>query len=354
MLTWCSQHTKNTQNSKIRHEIWVVLPLSWPVSCRWNSSKNMIQLAQEEAGEKWKAFKIHFEDDQYEVKNWLSIYSKFTNVLDIDFLYVWSANSAKALASKVKSDQLPSLLFSPDETVCIGNSKCMRIMPKVSDFIDQIDEYLVSKNVKKVAVIHTQDEWVQRFAEWLIDRNNTSGYSVKKVDTFEWGATDFRPVIAKIISEDYDAVWAYLAEASMWNFVKQAREAWFEWEIIASDYMWTESEIAIAGKSWEWVVLSYRKNLKDSLAKKYEDRFGKVECIMDAIPTYDTFTQIFQSYEESNSDRSPLGALQQMNQTTPWNDTYTYTTTPEWDKFLYAAPVLKIIRNWKSVPLYAE
>lgn len=269
-----SGNQKQEQEDVIK--IGFIGPLTGPFAEWAESIKNGAELAREDTKHK---FEVDYQDDACEPKNALNVAHKFFDLEDIKLIIgPGCAGSLQAITPLAKQNN--ALLFSTgllgDDTFK-DNTNVVNLATQISTEAKVMADYLNSKNVKKVAIVHTTDlfgeEYSKRLPEFLKSLNITTTSN----EPVNFETSDFKTVITKILQKNPDAIYINMGPRQMGIFAKQLKELGSETPIYSFYATETEETLKSGGNVVNGIDYTYPlSTIDDSSEKKnFEERYSK-------------------------------------------------------------------------------
>ena len=259
------------------------LPLSGPSASIGERVKTGFNIAVEEVNKEYPfTIKLIYEDDKGNSTTAVSVANKLISV-----------DGVKIIVGEVKSDPLLAiapitevnkiLVFSATagaESISQAGDYVFRNIEKPIAHGEGMADFLVSKNIKKIAIFSAQASNAKGYAKHLREQfEKRAGVIVYSVD-YNQDQTDFRTEIAQTKQAGAEAIYIGVATAKDAALVtKQARELKFVGLITVSVAADAKEFIDIAGSSAEGVVITAAPFDKDNpsnldYATKYKTLTG--------------------------------------------------------------------------------
>ncbi|SNY92877.1 branched-chain amino acid transport system substrate-binding protein [Cohaesibacter sp. ES.047] len=117
-------------------------------------------------------------------------------------------------------------------------------------------EWLMSKGIKKVAVIAEQSDWGQSVVKGFAEPFEAAGGEVVYTEFFNRGLADFRSIITKIADQKPDAVYTGFFYEDGAQFLKQMKQLDVSIPIYSTSAAYNDKLIELAGDAAEGMFLT--------------------------------------------------------------------------------------------------
>ncbi len=201
---------------------------------------------------------IVFEDSRSDAKEGVTIARKFVDDEKIvGVLGDFTSGVSMAAAQVYKEAGMPQLSQTashPDYTK-ISKWQFRNITTQAGEGPYNAD-WMLSKGLKKVAVIAEQTDWGQSVTKYFSDRLTEKGGTVVLTEYFNRGLPDFRSLIAKIQREKPDAIYTGFFYEDGANFLKQAKQLGLTVPVFSTSAAHNQKIIELAGPDAEGLSLT--------------------------------------------------------------------------------------------------
>ena len=337
-LVWC-----NVKDSNQWIKIWVIVPLSWPMSSKWDALKNGILLAEEQfKGD--KNIEFVFEDHQYDAKTAISAFQKLVNVDHVDMVLNRWEPTSEAIAPLVKEYEVPTIALIINDEPSKWNPYFFRFYDPSADLIRPLPQYASDMWYNKIALLITENTFLQDVWNKFMNQANELWLQVDLLDVFQRWETNFQTTIMRIKEWEYDAVACFLWTTSISQFHKQMEELWLNLPILWTDFYEDPAEIEASNWTIDGTIYtSYGVN--EEFRNDFMNHFGDEWQIPTASFTYDATKMILERIDFS-SKSSMLDSLLNINWFVWSQWEYTFINNND-DKYFSRPVILKTILNWK-------
>jgi len=270
-----------SQESEKTIKIGVIIPLTGKGAVWGESVSNGVQLAMEEinaaGGVLGKDIEVIMEDDQLDVKRSISAFNK---LIDIDGAFGvigpgGSAN-AKGVAPLFLERQIPSILSAVGVSdITIDNPYIFRIWPSEVMKVKAMKPVIEKMGYKKVAIVTTNHEANLDISEQLKEIVlEPFGVEVALEEIVDRQEMDFRSVLTKIKTTEFDALFVNLYVGQTGTGIKQARELGIEQPIFSNVTADSPKELELSEGAMEGTWFPAAPIPTDDFLQRYKDRFG--------------------------------------------------------------------------------
>lgn len=282
-------------------------PLTGEVSSYGVKAKNGIQLRIDEVNEaggvNGRKIVVDFQDDRNSIKDAVSIFNTFSSIKKYPVVF-GSAGSSITEALVPISLKERTLLISPiSGSSALSNEKWkyfFRTIPSDSEQARKLADWVVSENVKKVAVVYTNNSWGKPLAETFMDLFTEQQGTVAYVEGVPENTSDFRTIIAKLKQYDFEAIVSPTYPREGGVLVKQLREQGVSVRLFGGDNWGAPEFLAIAGNAAEGVCFTYpsdsKSELWDGFGRSYKEKFGEEPDVIAAY-AYDAASAVIQGMQ---------------------------------------------------------
>jgi len=327
-------------NNKVKEDvsiikIGVIAPMTGPLAEFGIALKNGLILASEESNNV-NYIKFYFEDSQYDGTKAISGYQKLVTINDVDLVLSWGNPPASAISAQMTNESVPLLSISTNKDI-ITNSKVIRLYNKPEEQAESMLKYLRDKNISKIGVIKLEDDYHISIYNGLLNKK-LDFEEITLIDTVLWNTMDFRSIITKIKTKDFDVLAPILCGSQISEFYTQLKEFGIDTISFGEDCFEDLSVIENSNGSMEDVLfmsIGTTKNFED----KYIERFKSKSSIFVAGSSYDIYKII-----ESNLDKNIpiMTILSNVNNYNGAMGEYSYIETNDDRYFNYSTKIRKI------------
>jgi branched-chain amino acid transport system substrate-binding protein len=246
---------------------------------------------------------IIYEDSRSDSKEGVAIARKFVDDKDIvGVLGDFTSSVSIAAAQVYKEAGMPQLsqTASHPDFVKISPWQFRNITTQLGEGAYNAN-WMVSKGLKKVAVVSEQTDWGQSVASYFADALKAKGGEVVFMEFFNRGLPDFRSLIAKVQRARPDAIYTGFFYEDGANFLKQMKQLGYSVPVYSTSGVQHQKVIELAGADAEGLYLTSnflpndpRPEVKDFVAAWVKVRgsepgqfpaqaFDAVNIMLDAV-----------------------------------------------------------------------
>ncbi len=201
---------------------------------------------------------IVYEDSRSDAKEGVSIARKFVDDEKIvGVLGDFTSGVSMAAAQVYKEAGMPQLsqTASHPDYAKISEWQFRNITTQAGEGPYNAD-WMVSKGLKKVAVIAEQTDWGQSVTKYFSDELKAKGGTVVLTEYFNRGLPDFRSLLTKIQREKPDAIYTGFFYEDGANFLKQMKQLGFSVPVYSTSAAHNQKIIELAGADAEGLSLT--------------------------------------------------------------------------------------------------
>lgn len=343
---------KNKESDKII-KVGVIAPMSGFMAEFGEATRNGIVLAQKDSENK-NNVKFIFEDSSYDPKKAISAYEKLVLIDGVDVVIDWGSATTEAETSVAKKySNIPLISISSMVSAPSKSKNIIRFFEKPDAFAEKTWEHLRKMNLKKIAVLKTQNQWLNSVYDKMVEQTK-DGERVDLIDDVSsFGEMDFRTSIAKIKSSDvkYDAVGVFLGSGQIGQFYKQSRSLGLNIKTFGTDFFESQSDINVAGVNMNgsfYAQYDVSKIFKDD----YNNQYKNLSQIVYAGLSYDLAKYLMDG-KNINSGQDVLRGLEKFDNHKGVIGSYSFkNSTSDSDRYMEIPLHIKEVRDLKIDTLY--
>lgn len=302
-------------------KVGAVLPLSGVSSDYGTSIVNSIQLAIEDHPELFKSIKFITEDAGYDSAKAVTAFNKLVDSDRVDLIYTWGVNFCKAVSPLAERRKIPSIGQCIDPGSSRGRDFFVRFMNKSDEYLDLQAEYLLTRSLKKLAIVLTENPYQEEMLGAL-KRHLRPGQSVEVIQSYLPSSTDLRDGVLKLRSGSFDAVGVFLSPGQISNFFRLLREQRVDMPAFGTNFFESQSEVDAANGAMNGAVFvnnSYSAEYFD----RYEARFGKATQPGFGALAYEFAMFVARTVRVPESSKlSGIAILDSLRRLTSWTPGY--------------------------------
>jgi ABC-type branched-subunit amino acid transport system substrate-binding protein len=172
-----------------------------------------------------------------------------------------------------------------DPTVAVKRPYTFRLLNYADEYMEKQVEYLRKKNLKKIALLLTDNGYLHTMTEGL-KRVLPPDFSLTLIDNLPATTMDLRTSISKIRSGNYDVVAVFLSVGQIAAFYRQARELHLEKPTFGTNWFESVNEIKNAHGAMDGAVLA-NNAIKPDFVERYSKQFGIATALNFGAPAYE-------------------------------------------------------------------
>jgi len=235
-------------------------PFTGPASELGATVKRGIDLAIEEINESGgvlgRPLKLYLADDKCDPTEAPKAIQKLISVDKVDFILGPQCSSAVlAILPIVNEEKVPMIVFaatSPKITEQIGAGGyewIFRINPMDAAMGPPFADFAVKQlGVKSISILALNNDWGRGNVEVWQELSKELGFEIKSVDYFQYGDTEFTPILTKIKNLNADAIFLIADYQEGYNVMKQYHELGMHQIILGRGAVAMKHFIEIAGE----------------------------------------------------------------------------------------------------------
>lgn len=201
---------------------------------------------------------IVFEDSRSDAKEGVAIARKFVDdEAIVGVLGDFTSGVSMASAQVYKEAGMPQLsqTASHPDFVKISEWQFRNITTQAGEGPYNAD-WMLSKGLKKVAVIAEQTDWGQSVTKYFDDELTAKGGTVLMTEYFNRGTPDFRSLLTKIERSKPDAIYTGFFYEDGANFLKQMKQLGITVPVFSTSAAHNQKIIELAGPDAEGLSLT--------------------------------------------------------------------------------------------------
>ncbi len=293
-------------------KIGVIAPFTGKAATWGESIRNGITLAMErvnaDGGVNGREVQVIFEDDQLDVKNSVSAFNKLVNIDNVSAIIgPGGSSNAKAVVPLLQEKKVPAILTAVGVSdITQGNDYIFRIWPSEVQKAKAMSPALEKLGYKKVAVITTNNESPLDMIEQL-KLKVFPGLEIETVyeEVVDRDTTDFRTVLAKVKSVDFDALFINLYAGQVGVGIKQAKEMGITEPMFSNILADSSKELELAQGAMEGVWFPGSPVPSNNFLEEYKNRFG-IDSQLAAPSSYDALMFYVEAIKRVGTDREKI------------------------------------------------
>lgn len=303
--------TRNTSDGSTI-KLGATFPLTGEVASYGQKAKRGIELAVDDTnvagGVLGRKIEVDFQDDRHDKKEAVSIVTKFATIDKVPVIF-GSAGSSVTLAIAPVVNRNKVVLVSPiSSSVTLstdGGAFFFRTCPADNLQAEILANWVYESGARNVAIVYTNNSWGKPLMDGFKVKFTELGGKVLLAEGVSESSTDFRTIIAKLMSLDgLDAVVSPTYPKDGGNFVRQAKELGLTKPMFGGDNWGSPEFLSIAANAAEGVFYTAPSENKspeyEAFAKRYQAKFGEAPDVFGAY-SYDAAMAVFKAIEACGS-----------------------------------------------------
>ena len=191
--------------------VGAIYPLSGAASDLGTSNKRgaeiAVQLINQSGGIAGQKLEIRYEDSQSEPSTGVSAFQKLISVDKVPAIL--STLTSVAMSVKPLADRSQTVLFaeSTHPGLVSGSSYVFRHFFTSESGADAVEKFIVRKGLKRIAILHAQEEWGETAAEKLVSKLHAPRFEVVARESFAKLETDLKSQLLRIKQANPDFIY---------------------------------------------------------------------------------------------------------------------------------------------------
>lgn len=204
-------------------KIGAILTLSGSFASAGDDSRRGIEAA---LASRASSHRLHivYADSRNEPSSAISEYQKLLSVDRVAAIYTHRSSIGMALNPIALRDQVPLIGAVGHQDFAAGNSLAVQAWPRAHDEGAFLAEELLRRNLRRIAILYTEDEWTSTVTEGFRSTLGKLGVTPVFDQVVLPGEQDFRTQLLKLKSSAPEAVYFNLLLPQIAPALRQARE----------------------------------------------------------------------------------------------------------------------------------
>lgn len=183
-------------------EIGAIYPLTGPMAYIGEAARegaaSAVELTNQEGGVNGKSLKLTVEDSQGEGKIGISTFRRLIERQRMPVVLVQLTSVSMALRPIAEEAKVLLLSGSAHPGLVSGYKYIIRDFFTVDAANRALMQFLARRDAKRIAILHTEDEWGEAAAEDLTAQSRGRSLTIVGRESFEKKATDVRPQLLRL------------------------------------------------------------------------------------------------------------------------------------------------------------
>ena len=271
------------------YKIGAILPLTGSASMLGDFIKSGIDIAvqhiNKKGGIKGKKIEIVYEDSKNDPKEGISAFNKLVSMQGLPVIISAMSSVTNAIIPLADRNQTPLFATTVSAAGVTDKSEYVfRLFITADIDAATMARYAANKmKLKKVAVLYVNDDFGMSFKDVFSQTFAEEGRKIVWAESFEKGESNFRGIITKLKSMDFQAVYLLGYEKGLGILVKQLREFGITKPIlsiatIAQPYVREQAGDALNNTYFTSTIFnpdSPKSDIARKFISEYETQFGK-------------------------------------------------------------------------------
>lgn len=319
----CKPTANTPTEGEKNYKIGVILPMTGPSAVLGEFNKTGMEIAIEELNARPNAPKIYsieYGDSKNDPKEGLLVFQQQASVQNLPVIVTAMSSVTNALAQPAAdNNKLLMATMVSSAGITENHPNMFRLFVRADIDAKTMAEYATKNlDLKKAAVLFVQDDFGTSFRDVFKQNFETNGGKVTVEEGFDRAATDFRAVLTKLKSADFDCLYLLGYERTMGLVPKQMRELGLNQPVLsigtlAQPYVMEQAGNTIDGSyftSTEFDADNPKSEVAKNFVAKYEAKFGKKPNYFSAF-AYDTVRVLARAIEDAGTNGSDAKAVAQ-------------------------------------------
>lgn len=332
----------------------VSCPLSGILAEYGMAVRNGIELARREDPHAFKSVQFIFEDSQWEPKVAVSAFRALQTQHKADLVFNWGNPTSEAVAPIAEQARVPTLVMSSDSKIAEGRRYIVRTINSAAQLGERLAREVTSRGYRSIGVVLADNSYVGGVIEGFRDALQTD-HSVDIVARVALDTQDFRSVIAKMKTRNFDVLGVMLISGQISGFYRQMKALHLVKPSFGPDFLDSKNELVAAGGAVEG-AFHPNFDVVDSFRVRYEKQFGNDAQIPFAANAYDVANVVARLFgREEKARPSPEGIIDRIRAIRDYsgaNGTMTVVRGKGDDYYFEYPLVIKEARSGSSITLH--
>lgn len=285
VVIWGGVKLFGTKNETISEpiKIGVLIPITGLAAAIGEDNRQGLEIAKEDLLMKYPNLKLEilYEDTAYDQKVAVNAYHKLRDISKVKAIISGGTKISGPIRNSAQADKVLQIaIWSAAPSYSDTHDLNYRTTPMSDDNVPALVNYLVSRNLKTLAVFYPNDEFGVTYKEAFEKLAPVAGIELVIVEGYSAVDKDFRMSLTKIKSKNPQAMFAAGTAPQLGNIFKQAKEIGVNAKFLSQGAAENKQMLDGALGAAEGLIYSYyfdpvSKYAKD-FADKYFVRYGKV------------------------------------------------------------------------------
>jgi branched-chain amino acid transport system substrate-binding protein len=334
----------------------VSCPLSGVLAEYGTAVRNGIELARLESPEQFKSIEIVVEDSQWDPKLAVSAFRVLRTRHKVDLVFNWGNPTSEAVAPIAEQSRVPTLVMSSDPRIAAGKRYLVRTINSAAQLGSRLAQEVRRRGYRSVGVIVADNSYVQGVVDGLSVELKNSG-TLEVVDRVPLDTQDFRSVVSKMKTRNYDVLGVMLISGQLSAFYKQMKAQDLVRPTFGPDFLDSTGELASAGAAVEG-AFHPNFDVTDVFRTRYRAQYGNDSQIPFAANAYDVANLVVKLFGRRRAGvpngEAIIDAVRNVREYEGANGRMS-VASGELNDYYFAYPlVIKEAKNGQSITLRGE
>lgn len=202
--------------------VGLILPLSGELADYGEALRHGFELAQEEEPERFRHLELRYQDSQYDQKTALNAFNSLEQQGDVDLYHTWGVSPNETILPIANQRGRPVLAETSMRSAAAGRPFVVRAARTGYDAAEKLMQAFARRKWDRVGVIVTQIPYYTDIVDALKEFGPKYGVQIDVVAEVTPSEQDFRSIVTKNKSKDFDAFGPLLLLNQVLTFCEQA------------------------------------------------------------------------------------------------------------------------------------
>lgn len=304
-LSGMSPENVTAEDSRFR--FGVSCPLSGVLAEYGTAVRNGIELARRDSPQRFSAVEIVFEDSQWDPKVAVSAFRALRSQHTVDLVFNWGNPTSEAVAPIAEQGQVPTIVMSSDPRIAAGKKYIVRSINSAAQLGQHLAKEVNRRGFRSVGVIVADNSYVGGVVDGL-SSSLRGAARIDIVDRVPLDTQDFRSVVTKMKSRNYDVLGIMLISGQLSAFYRQMQAQDLSRASFGPDFLDSSRELQAAGPAVEG-AFHPNFDVVESFRVKYQAQFGNDAQIPFAANAYDVANIVGELFGSAKQTRMSADAV---------------------------------------------
>lgn len=296
-------------------KIGALLPMTGPAASTGDQLRKAITLAVEDHAAKGGAkAEMILEDSKNDPAAGVTGFRKLATLDKVKFTIVSLSGVSQAVAPVANTEKVPAFALASAPISTSPNDYMLRWFIDGAGEARMMADYLLSKGLKRISVIHINDDYGRVLLDEFKAKLKTKGLEPVSVEGFDRKNEDFRPLAFHAKDANPDAIYFIAYGRPLGIALRQSKEAGLSVPFVSTFGFEIAGTRELAGPAAEDLVftsIAFGEGVKETDATRaFVSHFRetyKMEPSSDAALAYDLTTTLLSTDAPLNLPRQAVG-----------------------------------------------